>query len=83
MALSLNGNFSTLADFGLLKAARPVLARERDVLRKRKARAAAAALKAAQANLDRKVAERQAQIEAKHSGLAIVCASGRIIRPIK
>lgn len=87
MALSLNGNFSTLADFGLLNAAKPVLARQRDVQRKRKARAVASALKAAQANLDAQVQAHQDFLanrrEIVKSSLVIVCANGRTIRPIK
>jgi hypothetical protein len=38
MALHIRGNVTTLADFGLLKAARPVLYREREIARKRNAR---------------------------------------------
>lgn len=38
MALHLNANVATLADFGLLQAARPVLYREREIARKRNAR---------------------------------------------
>lgn len=47
MALHIRGNVVTLADFGLLKAARPVLYREREIKRKRDARA--------KARLDRKL----------------------------
>lgn len=36
--LHLNGNIATLADFNLAKAARPVLYRQREIERKRKAR---------------------------------------------
>lgn len=79
MALSLNGNFATLADFNLREAAKPVLARERDVQRKRRARALAAAKR----EHDRKIEARQQEIEAKRASLVIVCADGRTIRPIK
>ncbi len=39
--LSLNGNVATLADFGLAKAAKPVVDRTKDIMRKRNARKAA------------------------------------------
>jgi hypothetical protein len=42
MALHIRKNIVTLADFGLLVAAKPVLARERDIQRKRTARKVAA-----------------------------------------
>lgn len=42
MALHIRRNIVTLADFGLLQAAKPVLQRERDIQRKRNARKAAA-----------------------------------------
>lgn len=38
MMLHINGNLATLADFGLLQAARPVLYRQREILRKRHSR---------------------------------------------
>jgi len=81
--LSLNGNFTTLADFNLREAAKPVLDRQRDVVRKRKARA----LAAAQREHARKVAQAQARLaveaQARKDSLCIVCADGRTIRPIK
>jgi hypothetical protein len=81
--LSLNGNFATLADFNLREASKPVLDRQRDIQRKRKARAVAAA----QREHARKVEQAQERIareqEERASRLAIVCANGRVIRPIK
>jgi len=81
--LSLNGNFATLADFNLREAAKPVLARERDVRRKRTARAVAAAQRAHA----QKLAQEQARIAREQadraSRLVILCADGRVIRPIK
>ncbi len=65
MALHIRGNVATLADFGLLQAARPVLARQKDILRKRTARKVAA------------------QERERERNLTIVCADGRLIRPIK
>lgn len=76
----------TLADFNLAQVAKPVVARTKDVLRKRNARRVAAI----QREHARKVASRDAEIvarvEARKAALAnlsIVCESGRVIRPIK
>lgn len=63
--LHLNGNVVTLADFGLAQAAKPVVARTKDIQRKRNARREA-----------REAREREAK-------LVIVCADGRVIRPIR
>jgi hypothetical protein len=81
--LSLNGNFTTLADFNLGKAAKPVLDRQKDIQRKRNARK----LQAAQREHARKLQAQQdalAQAQQERAAkLTIICASGRIIRPIK
>jgi len=70
---------STLADFDLMKAARPVLYREREILRKRNARREAAQEREAARIL---AAIRQDE-EQRVQRLTIVCKNGGIIRPIK
>lgn len=69
-----NPKFPTvsLADFGLAKAARPVLYRQREIERKRKARAEAKAKREAE----------RAQVEAQ-ARLTLTLSDGKVIRPIK
>lgn len=73
----------TLAAFGLLDAARPVLYREREIRRKRVARAVAAA----QRDHARKIESDQERIAMNKrmakASLVITCKDGRVIRPIK
>ena len=76
MALHIRGNVATLADFGLLAAAKPVLARERDIQLKRKARREARQVREAQA-----IATAIRQEREQH--FSIVLRDGRIVRPIK
>jgi hypothetical protein len=45
MALHIRKNIVTLADFGLTQAARPVVARTKDIVRKREARREAREMK--------------------------------------
>jgi hypothetical protein len=81
--LSLNGNFATLSDFNLREAAKPVLDRQKDILRKRKARALAAAQKEHVRKLAQEQARLDADVRTRRDSLVIICANGRTIRPIK